>query len=155
MPSCPYLPNLSYGPCQAKKCLQTCAKCAHSNHPAHVQSIIRGLWSPFIQSVVSDDSASGQWRPWSDCADAQSDLELRCPHMPEDTFSHGTSHTAKDNKSGSCSAKSTPPTRSFTVYDDKVLYINQRWPYYQQLWLTGYPYLPDIKVILPQCVLRD
>ena len=27
---------------------------------------------------------------WSDCADAQAGLGLRCPHMPEDTFSHGT-----------------------------------------------------------------
>ena len=27
--------------------------------------------------------------PWSDCADAQSDLGLSCPHMAEDTFSHG------------------------------------------------------------------
>ena len=26
----------------------------------------------------------------SDCADAQSDLAHRCPHMPEDMFSHAT-----------------------------------------------------------------
>ena len=45
-----------------------------------------GLWSPFIHSVVTEDSAGGQWRPWSDCAYAQSDLGLRCPHLPEDTF---------------------------------------------------------------------
>ena len=30
-----------------------------------------GLCSPFIQSVVSNDSFSGQLRPWSACADAQ------------------------------------------------------------------------------------
>ena len=48
-----------------------------------------GLRSPFIHSVVSNYSVSGQWRPWSDCADAQSDLGLRCPHVPEDTFSYG------------------------------------------------------------------
>ena len=29
------------GPRQAKKCLRTCAKCAHSDHPAHAQNIIR------------------------------------------------------------------------------------------------------------------
>ena len=43
--------------------------------------------------TVPSDSTSGQWRPWSDCADAQSDLGLRCPHMPEETFSHGAAHT--------------------------------------------------------------
>ena len=51
-----------------------------------------GLCSPFMQSKESNDSVSGQWRPWSDCADAQADLGLRCPHMPEGTFSHGTAH---------------------------------------------------------------
>ena len=25
--------------------------------------------------------------PWSDCADAQADLDICCPHMPEDRFS--------------------------------------------------------------------
>ena len=39
-----------------------------------------GLCSPFIQSLVSNDSISGQWRPWSDCASAQSELSLCCPH---------------------------------------------------------------------------
>ena len=27
--------------------------------------------------------------PDQTCADAQADLGLRCPHMPEDTVSHG------------------------------------------------------------------
>ena len=61
-----------------------CAKC----HPS--------LCSPVIQSVVSNDSVGGQWRPWSDCylhitddcADAQADLGIRCPHMTKDKFSH-------------------------------------------------------------------
>ena len=50
------------------------------------------LCSPFIHSVVSDDFVSGQWRPWSDCADAQADLGLRCPHMPDDTFLLGAAN---------------------------------------------------------------
>ena len=29
--------------------------------------------------LVLNNSVSGQWRPWSDCADAQADLGLRCP----------------------------------------------------------------------------
>ena len=61
----------------------TCAK----YHP--------GLCSPFILSVVSNDSVSGQWRPWSDCADAQSDLGLHCLQMPEDTFSYGAAQVRK------------------------------------------------------------
>ena len=43
-----------------------------------------------IYSIVSKNSVSGQRSPRSDCADAQSDLGLRCPHMPGDTFSHVT-----------------------------------------------------------------
>ena len=38
---------------------------------------------------MSNDSVSRQPRPRSDYASAQSDLGLGCPHMPEDTFSHG------------------------------------------------------------------
>ena len=45
--------------------------------------------SPLNHSIVSNDSVCGQWWPWSDCADAQSNLGLRCPHMFEDKFSHG------------------------------------------------------------------
>ena len=48
-----------------------------------------GLCSPFIHSIVSNDSVSGQWRPWSDCADEQADLGFHCPHIPKDTFSRG------------------------------------------------------------------
>ena len=39
--------------------------------------------SPFIYSVVSNDSDSDKEGP------DQADLGLRCPHMPKDTFSHG------------------------------------------------------------------
>ena len=39
------------------------------------------IWSPLTHSKVSNDSVCGQWRPWSDCASAQSDLGPRCPHM--------------------------------------------------------------------------
>ena len=46
-----------------------------------------GFFSPIMYSVISNDSYRGQWRSWSDCADAQADLGLRCSHMPEDMFS--------------------------------------------------------------------
>ena len=58
----------------------TCAK----YHPS--------LCSPFIYSVVSNDSVSGQWGLWSDCVYAQAYLDLRCPHKPEDMFSQGEAH---------------------------------------------------------------
>ena len=51
-----------------------------------------GLCSPVIHSVVWKTSVRGHGRPWSDCADAQADLDLRCPHIPDDMFKHGTAH---------------------------------------------------------------
>ena len=39
-----------------------------------------------IHSIVNNGSGSGEQRPWSYCTDAQVDLGLRCPHMPEDIF---------------------------------------------------------------------
>ena len=50
--------------------------------------------SPLKHYIVSKDSVCWQRRPWSDCADAQADQGLRCPHMPEDTFSHGAAPVA-------------------------------------------------------------
>ena len=50
-----------------------------------------GFCSPFIHSLVSNDSVSGQWRPWSDCANAQADLGLHCLRMSGGTFSHAAS----------------------------------------------------------------
>ena len=35
--------NLLHGPGQAKTCLQTYTKCAESDYPAHVQSIIQAF----------------------------------------------------------------------------------------------------------------
>ena len=43
-----------------------------------------------------NDSFSGRQRSWSDCADAQGDLGLRCPFMPEDMFTHGAVHILKN-----------------------------------------------------------
>ena len=46
--------------------------------PAHAQSLIQAF---ALHSFMSNDSLSRQRRPRSDCAFAQSDLGLRCPHM--------------------------------------------------------------------------
>ena len=52
------------------------------NHPGLICSL-------FIHSIVSNDSVSDD-----EGLDqtAQADLGLRCPHMPEDTFSHAAAH---------------------------------------------------------------
>ena len=81
-----------------KQCLPTCAKSTNSDYPAHLRRISWGLCSSFIHSVVSNDSVSGQWRPWLGCANAQADQGIRCPHMPEDTFSHGAAHIYTNSK---------------------------------------------------------
>ena len=49
-----------------------------------------GLVSLLTYNVVSNHSVCGHGRPWSDCADAQADLGLCCPHAPEDTLVHCT-----------------------------------------------------------------
>ena len=51
----------------------------------HIRLILAQAWK-------SNDSVSGKWRPWSDCADAHAYQDLRCPHMPENMFSHGGSY---------------------------------------------------------------
>ena len=88
MPFCRFLSctgsyEIPYGPYQAKRGLRASRACAKAH---------QSICSPFIHSVVSSDSVSGQQRPRSDCADAQSDLGLRCPHMLEDSFLHGAAH---------------------------------------------------------------
>ena len=54
--------------------------------------LFRPLLSKEKFYILPDDSVSGQARPLLDCADAQADLGLCCPHMLEDTFSHGAAH---------------------------------------------------------------
>ena len=51
-----------------------------------------GLCFPLMHFVMSNDYARGQRRSWSDCADAQADLGLHCPNMPEKKFLHGAAH---------------------------------------------------------------
>ena len=48
---------------------------------------------PFVYSVVlSSESIIGYRRTWSDCANAQSDLGLRCPYISQGPFSCSTYH---------------------------------------------------------------
>ena len=73
------------------ECLQACAKFPFRSSFACAK-YYPGLWFLWIHSVVPNDSVSEHWRPWAYCADALADLSLRCPHMSEDTFSHGSAH---------------------------------------------------------------
>ena len=74
-----------------KVCGFTSCTCAKS-HP--------GICSPLKQSIISNCSVCGERKPWSDCADAQAELGLYYPHMPEDKLSayverhvlHGAAH---------------------------------------------------------------
>ena len=66
-----------------------------------------GSCSPLIPSTVSNNSVSGKRRPWSDCASAQSDQGLRCPHMPGETFSNGAAHVRNIEMIWSALSKST------------------------------------------------
>ena len=69
-----------------EKCFITSGPDSDSSHTCTKYHL--GSCSPFIHSVISDDSVNGQWRPRSDCADAQADQNLHCQYIPKDTFSH-------------------------------------------------------------------
>ena len=60
--------------------------------PAHPRRLISlfivRAYIPWDALMLYTDSQ----RPRSDCASAQSDLGLRCPQMPDNTFSFGTIH---------------------------------------------------------------
>ena len=71
------------------------AQNAHSDHPAQAQSNIRAfalhlyiprMWYPII--LFADSEGPDQ------TAKALADLRLRCPHLLEDTFSHGVAKMA-------------------------------------------------------------
>ena len=85
--------NKIYGLGQAKKYLRACAKSADLHHPLNMRKISSE------HSVLSIDSVCGQLRLRSDCADTQSDQGLRCPHIPEDTFSHDAANIHMHSKS--------------------------------------------------------
>ena len=57
--------------------------------PCTCAKYLSGLIFSFIHSVVSSNLVSRQRMSWSDCTDAQVDLDLRCLHKPYDTFLNG------------------------------------------------------------------
>ena len=76
------------GPRQAKMCLRASTfrfiprmRKVSSGHLLFIDTFYSIQWFCY-----------GRRRPWPDCADAQTDLGIRCPHMLEDSFSHGVPH---------------------------------------------------------------
>ena len=69
-----------------KTYLLSCAPNEDSNQPAYPP-----VWSVFVVRIkkrcILGYSKCAQWRFWSDCANAQADLNLRWAHMSEGTFS--------------------------------------------------------------------
>ena len=89
-----YLPYGTYNiwTASSEKVLSSMRKICGFTSPCACAKYHPGIRSPFIRSIVSNDSVRGQRRPWSDCADAQADLGLRCTHICKDTFSHYAAH---------------------------------------------------------------
>ena len=58
-----------------------------SNQSAHLRILIRVFVVRIKKVGILCYPKRAQWRFWSDCANAQSDLNLRWAHMSEGTFS--------------------------------------------------------------------
>ena len=72
-----------FGPQGQKPCLRTCAPSEDSDQPAHSRSLIRIFTERILDSQGYTVSSCGQRWLWSNCADAQTDLSVRWPHMSE------------------------------------------------------------------------
>ena len=71
-----------YDPQWEETYLLTCPPNRGSNQPAHPRRLIR-IFVVHTKKLCKRD----QWRFWSDCANAQSDLNLRWAHVSKSTFS--------------------------------------------------------------------
>ena len=70
-----------YGPQHQKMYLRPGAPSEDSNQPAHPRSLIRVFVVRLWKLCLIANQKCTQWRFWSDCANAQSDLNLRWAHM--------------------------------------------------------------------------
>ena len=75
-----------------RKYLLTCAPNEDSNQPAHPRSLIRVFVVHKKILWILGYPKRAQRRFWSDCANAQADLNLRWAHMCECTFSDVVAH---------------------------------------------------------------
>ena len=81
----------------------------------------RGLCSPWIHSIISNYSGNRQKMPWSDCADARSDLGLCCPSCLKGIFLLDLAHI-KQNCSLGCS-------QGLLLVESECIYLIYSWRY--------------------------
>ena len=75
--------HLSTRAAASENYLRTCAPCEDSDQPAHLRSLIKIFAVRILDGQECKVSSCGQRRLKSDCADAQSDLNLRWAHISE------------------------------------------------------------------------
>ena len=84
---CDKLPFLKVNePQREKTYLLTYAPNEDSNQPAHPRSLIRVFVVRMNKLCILGYPKRAQWRFWSDCANAQADLNLRKANMSDCTF---------------------------------------------------------------------
>ena len=77
----------------SKRYKLACALIEDSDQPVHQHSLIRVFGGRSVGSQGSNNSSGGKLRLRLDCADAQTDLILRCMHMPTCTLGWILAHT--------------------------------------------------------------
>ena len=83
---------LIYEPPREKTHLLISAPNEDSNQPAHPCSLTRVFDIRLKKLCILVYPNCAQWRCWSDCANAQADLNLRWAHRSEGTFSDVAAH---------------------------------------------------------------
>lgn len=63
-----------------------------SDLPSCLVNHVKVFLLPSMNSQRLADASYGPQMLWSDCVDAEADLNLSLPHMLEDTLSHGMTH---------------------------------------------------------------
>ena len=80
-----------FEPPREKMCHMTCAPIEDSNQSAHPHGLVRLFFVRMNTLCILGDPKCVQWRFWSDCANAQADLNLRWAHI-KGTFSDDAVH---------------------------------------------------------------
>ena len=90
-----HVSRIKHDPAHEKTYKMACAPSEDSDQPGHPPSLI-GVFAVRIKKAwILSYLLSAQRRLWSDWADAQADLSLRCAHMPFCWFCHALSHILK------------------------------------------------------------
>ena len=87
-----------YEPLHDKPNKMTCAPSEDSDQPGHPSSLIRVVTVRSVGSLGPNTSSCGQWRLWSDWADAQADLSLPWAHRSFCWFCHAAAQLLLHNQ---------------------------------------------------------